>query len=165
MMLLTYIASPKKLQEQAKLEFYIDNIMKLEPNLITHKCFENRHVGIFTSVLNSSSTPPNFCPYREFKQRDIDDNGAVLSCANKERIYIEWKYLVSINLFTRSALVKYIKRNIGARDFFEMYSILCNIGSPNILPEPRCIVTMSVDELQKSRDFILKDGRKFVIYR
>ncbi|MCL2616349.1 MAG: hypothetical protein FWD96_01740, partial [Defluviitaleaceae bacterium] len=101
-------------------------------------------------------------------------------------------YLVKTCLDSRAALVKYIKQHLVTGDFFEMYSTLWdmdtpkelpepqsivtlnadelhstlwNIDMPEALPEPQSIVTLNVDELQESRDFVLSDGRKFVIYR
>jgi len=147
--LLTYIASPKKLREQARLEFYIQNITREEPGLVTDKCFKNKYVYSFTSVLNSGSTPYNFCPYDAFQHRDIDDYGNIISKATKERAFIEWKYLVKLSLDSRGALVSYIKQHLHEGDFFEMYSLLCGMVKPDVLPEPEYITTLSVDEVQK----------------
>ena len=130
--LLTYVASPKKLVGKTSLEFHIMDIMMSEPSLITNKCFKNKYVYSFISILNHSSTPPGFCPYEAFQQRDIDDDGNIISEARKERMFIEWKHLVKISIDSRAALVKYIKQYLDEGDFLEIYF-------PYTFPLLRCL--------------------------
>ena len=158
MYLLTYISSPKEMGEQVHFEFYIHDVMKSEPNFDTSKCFKNKFVYLFDCFLD-------FCPYEVYQPREVADDGCILSEAKKEKMFLEWKNLVKVNLACRAALIVLIKKYLVEGDFLEMYSINWGEGTPDILPEPQHTMMLSIDELQESRDFVLKDGHKFIIYR
>ena len=158
MHLLTYVSSPKELGEQCKFEFYIHDVMRWEPNFVTSKCFKNKYVYSFDSVLH-------FCPYKTFQQRDVDDDGNIITEAKKEKLLLEWKHLCKTSLASRAALVSFINQHLSMGEFFEMYSLWWGMGTPDILPEPQHITILNVNELQESRDFVLNDGHKFIIYR
>ncbi|MCL2616350.1 MAG: hypothetical protein FWD96_01745 [Defluviitaleaceae bacterium] len=69
------------------------------------------------------------------------------------------------SLRNRASLEFLIRHNLREGEYLEIYSIDWGWGAPEELPPPEYIVTLHIDELQESRDFVLDDGYKFIIHR
>ena len=148
MSLFSYIASPRSLPEHLHNSFFfsIGNIRDRCSDFIFHKCFDNKFVYTLDSRLD-------YCPYT----RKYEGGGIALGGWDGS--------LHKQSLDNRASLEFLIRHNLRAGEFIEVYSIFWSWSDPEELPPPEHTITIHVDELQESRDFVLNDGHKFIIYR
>ena len=159
MSLLTYIALPKKLPEYAHSDstFRVINVLSRNPGFITHRCFENKFVYALDSRLD-------FCPYKMRRVEDINYDGRIITEEMRVNAIKGWEDLRLLSLRNRAKLEFLIRHNLVTGESLEIYSMWWSYSAPDELPPPEYTVTLHIDELEESRDFVLDDGYKFIIY-
>ena len=148
MSLFTYIASPGELQGHLHNNFFfsIKNVLNWYPEFDSQRCFENKFIYTLDSRLD-------YCPHTKRDEIEAEE-------------HLEWsRNLRDISLYNRASLEFLIRHSLCAGEFLEIYSIFWGWGSPEELPPPEHILVLHINELRKSRNFVLDDGYKFIIHR